>query len=495
MYTTSFTNPILDCSSTMLRQWIKLVISVDYHPCDPGSTRWFHEGTEYRKADLQAGKALRYEDPGGLFGRITLREMADEGVTVEYGAHQYILDMSRQVARLDEGGRDYTEFELWLVLVPAIVVEDTPGFYRQFHTKEQLAGLEDPDIGQLQESGEPCAKYALGRWHYLMAPEPDSVRQAEALLREAADAGVPDAFSALSTMYSYGDTLEDRMDMDEMARLRDEALSRGSELAAFKYARTRVSGVLASPVEPDTVRGEIERRLEADPDASPEWYSVLGYAYEELGQDRKAQDIYEEGARRGCIRCFADLAQMASRLGDRNQAGEWLEKGMEAGSGLCYVLGTPMDKAEFEALEPAARRSRSSLMEERLLRGLDLGEGLCAYYLGLYAYFGWFDFPVDEEKAKDYLQHGVALGDGECCQFLADILEEESTDPGQRKEAAKLRLRAVRYGCDDEQIRGLLTRDYREGLLDEYKDEIERYWLSEDEEEPEEDDGRWDAYV
>jgi TPR repeat protein len=153
-----------------------------------------------------------------------------------------------------------------------------------------------------------------------------------------------------------------------------------------------------------------------------------------------------------------------------------------------------MDKAEFEALEPAARRSRSSQMEEMLLKGLDLGEGLCAYYLGLYAYFGWFGFPVDGEKAKAYLRHGAALGDGECCQFLADILEEESEDPGQRKEAAKLRLKAVRYGSDDREIRIKLARDYREGLLDEFKDEIERYWLPE-EEEAEDDDGRWDAYV
>ena len=480
----------------MLRQWIKLVISVDYHPCDPGSTSWFSEETQYLKKDLQTGKVLRYNDPGGLFAWITLREMADEGVTVEYGSHQYILNMGRQVVRLDRGGRDYTEFELWLALVPAIVVEDTPRFYRQFFTKEQLAGLEKPDIEHLQESGEPCAKYALGRWHYVLAPEPDSYRKAEALFREAADAGVPDAFSALSTMYSYGDTHEDRVDMDEMARLRDEALSRGSELAALKYARTRVSGILDSPVELETVREEVERRLEADPNGSPEWYSVLGYAYEELGQDRKAQDVYEEGARRGCLRCYEDLSVMASRLGDTKQAGEWLEKGMAAGSGLCHVLGIPMDKAEFEALEPAARRSRTSQMEERLQKGLDLGEGVCAYYLGLYAYFGWYDFPVDVEKAKGYLRYGAALGDGECCQFLADILEDESTDPGQRKEAAKLRLKAVRRGSDDEQIREQLARDYREGLLDEYKDEIEHFWLPEEEDaESEEDDGRWDAYV
>jgi len=33
----------------MKREWRFLVIDVDYHPCDPGSTKWFCERTRYRK--------------------------------------------------------------------------------------------------------------------------------------------------------------------------------------------------------------------------------------------------------------------------------------------------------------------------------------------------------------------------------------------------------------------------------------------------------------
>lgn len=120
--------------SDMPKQWIELVISVDYHPCDPGSTRWYQEQTVYPEKDLQAGKVIRYKDPGDLFGRITLREMGDEGVTVEYDGHQYILNMRRHMVQLDEGGRDYTEFELWLFLVPADGVE-----------VEEEAEMEDDD--------------------------------------------------------------------------------------------------------------------------------------------------------------------------------------------------------------------------------------------------------------------------------------------------------------------------------------------------------------
>ena len=46
------------------------------------------------------------------------------------------------------------------------------------------ASLTQMDIEALKASDAPCARYALGRWHYLMVPEEDSLRQAEQLFRE-----------------------------------------------------------------------------------------------------------------------------------------------------------------------------------------------------------------------------------------------------------------------------------------------------------------------
>ena len=76
--------------------------------------------------------------------------------------------------------------------------------------------------------------------------------------------------------------------------------------------------------------------------------------------------------------------------------------------------------------------------------------------------------------------------------MLAYILAYRAETPEARKEAALLRLKAVRYGKDDD--REQLAQDYRDGLLDEYRDEIEKYWLPDDEE-VDADDGRWAAYV
>lgn len=95
-----------------MRQWTRLVIDVDYHPCDPGMNNWFCERTAYAKSDLKVGMPLRYKDPGELFGGIRLLELTDEGVVLAYGDHQYGLSLDYPYGPLDQAGRDYTEFEL-----------------------------------------------------------------------------------------------------------------------------------------------------------------------------------------------------------------------------------------------------------------------------------------------------------------------------------------------------------------------------------------------
>lgn len=148
----------------MKREWRFLVIDVDYHPCDPGSTKWFCERTRYRKADLQAGRALRYEDPSGLLAGIRLVAASDQGAVLEYGGEQITLDAVHPTRKLDETGRDYTEFLLYVSIDWALVVEETPDFFGVFCSNDRIASLTQMDIEALKASDAPCARYALGRW-------------------------------------------------------------------------------------------------------------------------------------------------------------------------------------------------------------------------------------------------------------------------------------------------------------------------------------------
>jgi hypothetical protein len=451
-----------------MREWTRLIIDVDYHPCDPGNSNWYCERTGYPKSDLQAGKVLSYRDPGGLFEGIRVESVSEDGLVLSYAGRPCTINLSHPGRCLDKNGRDYTEFELNLSLELAIVVEDTPAFYRQFLTKDQVATLRDSDIRALEASDAPCARYALGRWHYLLVPREDSCAQAEKLFREAADADVADAFSALSTMYWFGDTSEARVDVDEMIRLRSEALARGSELAALRYARDRVDGEAAAPEEPAAVRDEVERILQADPDSVPEWYAVLGAAHKALGALDQAREAFEAGIAHGCVSCYKELARLALAQEDDKQFREWMEQGMAHGCAWCFLLDADMDNDAYEALSARGRYATSSRISNQLEQGLRLGEGMCGYYLGLHYLYGALGFEENEAEAERMLRRGAALGDKYSCLMLAELLESvEDASPEIRQEAARMRQKAYDYGAEE-----VLAEPERE-----------------------EDDGRWDAYA
>lgn len=451
-----------------MRQWTRLIIDVDYHPCDSGNSTWYCERTAFPKSDLCAGKVLSYEDPGGLFGGIRVDSVSEDGLVLSYGTKLYSISMEHPNLPLDKDGRDYTEFELNLFLESAIVVEDTPDFYRQFLTRDLVASLCSSDIQALKASDAPCARYALGRWHYVLVPEEDSCAQAEKLFREAADAGVADAFYALSMMNWLGDTSEGLENVSEMVRLRNEALSRGSLLATLRYAEDRVDGGAEAPEEPAVVRDEATRILQADPDTVPEWYTVLGLAYKALGERDRAKETFEAGIVHGSVNCYKQLASMALVDDDKVQFREWMEKGMAHGCAWCFLLDADMPDEEYEALPARGRYATSSRIRRQLEQGLRLGEGLCGYYLGLNYIYGLLGFGIDLSEAERVLRKGAALGNGDSCLLLARLQENrEDSTPEMKEEAARMRQKAYNYGIED----------------------------APEEPEQDEDDGRWDAYV
>ena len=451
-----------------MRQWTRLIIDVDYRPCDPGNSTWYCERTAYSKSDLCAGKVLPYEDPGGLFGGIRVNSVSEDDLVLSYGTKLYSINLEHPNLPLDKDGRDYTEFELNLFLESAIVVEDTPDFYRQFLTRDQVASLRSSDIQALKASDAPCARYALGRWHYVLAPEEDSCAQAEKLFREAADAGVADAFAALATMNWFGDTSEGRENTEEMVRLRTEALARGSLLATLRYAADRVDGCAEAPKEPAAVRDEATRILQADPDSVPQWYTVLGLAYKELGENDRARETFEAGTAHGSVNCYKQLAWMALVADDQAQYREWMEKGMAHGCAWCFLLDADMPDEVYEALPARGQYATSSRIQRQLEQGLRLGEGLCGFYLGSYYVFGSLGFGIDYSQAERILRKGAALGNGDSCLLLARLQENrEDSTPEMKEEAARMRQKAYNYGQED----------------------------ALDEPDQDEDDGRWDAYA
>ena len=474
-----------------MKIWTQLNIDVDYSPSDPGISNWFCERTSFPKADLKPGQILRYKDPGGLFAAIRVLEVSPDKVVLGYGEKTYTLTPLDTSRSLDKDGRNYTNFYLNVWLQSQWIIEDSPAFYHYFLPKERIANFSEQDIKAFKASSSPAAKYIVGRWIYSVMPgenASEDFSKAQRLFEEAAASGVADAYEMLSRMYSRGENWEDRMDLEESTRLRDEALSRGSELAQLRYARNRIGGVLDAPEEPQKVLEEILQRTQ-DPNVSPEWYSVLGFVYETLGDKKKGEACYREGIAKGCVRCYTDLASLLMVQGREQECTRIMEEGMKAQSGFCYLLGYNLQEEEYEELDEHQKYRYTATMEERLKRGARLGEGLCAYFLGSNYFCGILGFPQSMEATAKWLVRGAALGDEKSCRLMADILESDNPSQEDLEDAASLRLKALRYG-DGEQLEAV-RKAYENGLLDNYRDEIEQYWLPEEDE----DDGRWDAYV
>lgn len=478
---------------TSMKTWSQLVIDVDYSPSDPGINKCFCERTEYAKSELEAGKVLTYKDPGNLFGRIAVKEVDGDKVVLVYGGTEYTLSAEHSYRRLDENGRDYTNFELNVHLPLQYVIENTPAFFRQFQTRTQMTRLSESDIKLFEASDDPCAKFVLGRWHLVTMPKEDSKQIAEKYIREAVNAGIADAYNTLSLMYANGDTAEDRVDLEESARLRDEAIRHGSEAAMLRYARNRVAGILLAPEEPGKVAAEIEKRIQDESDLNNEWYPVLGYAYETLGKDTEARRAYETGIEKGCLRCWSDLAFWFRNHDMEKEYEDTMSKGMLKGCATCFMLFADLPEEKFESKTPDLKRHFTRWLREHLERGLELGEETCAYFLAYNYYYGAYGFEKDGKEAGKYLERGMSLGDTYCYSFTADILEMYQPSDQDKMDAAVFRLKALRLGDDSVQSKVIIA--YRRGLLNKYQDEIEQYWLPEDYNDYEEDDSRWDAYV
>lgn len=476
-----------------MKNWSQLIIDVDYSPSDPGISNWFCESTKYNKADLVAGKKLSYEDPGGLFGGITIKEVDDSKVVLTYGGADYTLCEGQSYRCLAKDGRDYTNFELNTYLVLDFVIENTPAFFRQFQTRAQLLKLNDRDIQLFEASDDPCAKFVLGRWHYVLMPKEDSAQLAEKYIREAVDAGIADAYDTLSVMYANADTAEDRVDLEESARLRDEAIRRGSEAARMRYARNRIAGILLAPEEPAKVAKEIEQLLKENDNVNPGWYSVLGYAYETLGKEKEACKMYEEGVKHGCLRCYPELAIWHQQQGNEEEYARIMDAGMKAGCGFCYTYHADLDEEEYQKKTPELKRHFTRYIKDHLEQGMRLADGSCAFFLAYNYFYGCLGFEQDSREVYRCLERGMAWGDFSCYGFLADILEIGTPSDQDKKDAARFRLKALRLGDDSAQSKVIIA--YRRGLLKEYQDEIEKYWLPDNYDDYEEDDSRWDPYV
>ena len=460
--------------------WNKIIVDVDYWPSDPGSSSVFTERTVLNRKDLEVGKSIRYDDPSGLMPSIKVTGMDDEGITLATPVMTVRLPdfKGNTQVKLAEAGRDYTNFQLWVSMKTCMEVTHDLAFLRKFYHANQIAMLSGFDVDTLRDADDPYAKYAYARWLVVTNPEKGSFAKAYHLYEEAEEGGCIDATMGLSFMYDSGDA--GVVDKELAITLRDKALNQGSEWAALIYARNRIAGYNAE-AEPEKVVEEVKQRIATETNIYPEWYEILAFAYEQLGDKENAKEMYKKAIDNEVSSAFAYLAMLYKEEGDEANYRKWMLEGIDQGNGLCCMLDADMGEEEFQALSESERNTLHCAVDARLAAGVKRCEGVCAYLQACNYYYGSLGFEQDFEAAMEAATKGYTLGDPFSCALIVDMSEENGEaheclklDEGQK---AFMRLEALRYG-DDSQLEAVV-KAYNKGLYsgEAIQEEIRREWL------------------
>ncbi len=349
-------------------------------------------------------------------------------------------------------------------------------FLRRFGRNSQIMSLTKADIEVLSSSDDPYAMYGYASWLAVNNNNSNDIIKAFDLYAKAAEGGCVDALMGESLLWGNG--IGGIMDSQLAADLRDEAVAKGSELAAMCQARNRIAGFNANK-EPEKVLEEIKQRITTDTDLNPRWYSIMAFTYENLDDTENAKQMYQKAIEYGVEDAYFFLAFLYKNEGDTDTYRKLMLEGIEKGCALCHILDADMDEDEFYKLGLTKQRELSREVSKRLERGIQLGEGLCAYYLAFNYYHGDLGFKRDINMAFKYANEGYRLCDAYTCNLIIDM-QDDKTPEGYKLDAEKIaymRLEALRYGDDDQLAK--VVKAYNEGLYPEeaVQEEIRREWL------------------
>ena len=430
-----------------------------------------------------------------LFAPVVVKAFDEQTLTIQYGTNEYTLRAGEPWKKLGEGGMDYTRFWLFVGLKyvapeekaapPPLRITHDWQFLQHFLVKERIARLSTDDVTLLRQqatAGDAFARYGLGRWLYYMSPTDQSIREAEELFLAAQS--VADARAAYALMWRYGETRENRMDIEKSNSLLKEAALWGSGLAQQQQARFRIFGLFCE-AEPETVAREIEQKETCYDDCYPVWHTLLAYAYEQLGRKDEAAEQYDLAIKGGEVGSYYDLAAIYRERGNMALYDSLMEEGIKKGSASCCIHRADMDEEDFLELPPDEQQRLHGQLSAQLEQGLAKGNGICAYYLWANYYYGTLGFPENEQQAVQYLKRGAQLGDVNSIERIATLhIDQEWPEQMSRTERYELWLRAARYLPDEEDALYHLKYCNDEAFLLRHKEELETYWKP-----------QWEKYV
>ncbi len=447
--------------------------------------------------------------------------------------------MTKYLQLLYEGQYD----ELVNTALPVLDTEDEArcAFLRLFMARDIMFILDyhksvEPLIKEA-EAGNKYAQYGYARWQTIVRGGENSIAIAYQNMKAAAEQGLPDAIAGLALTYEYGDM--GQVDWDKEDELLNKALEMGSELAAkyklqdYCFGRHYQDAVLYKAV--DLAEKLIARDFANGTDPNGWWYYYRATAQEErLGRTRVMDDYrraYELGVLDGCTNMI-----LAFGYGDGNltlvETKEYTGYLSEGIGRLCsgaFFLDAVREMKRYNTFEELyyaesgvqRHTLRYNLMQQshdfihsRLSQAAELGDNAAWEQLGDCYKEGSYGFEKSDEKAFTCYTNGAIHDAQACIEKLWKMMHGHLIDR-PLDYVDSIALKGAR--CGSKRLLAETVIIHQEGRLSEYTDEIERFYdpifdapeftLDDDDDwrdiideqfgddEPEDDDGRYDAWA
>ena len=414
-------------------------------------------------------------------------------------------------------------------------------FLRLFLSRECIFLLDEAKSIDLltdeAEKGNRYAQYAYARWQTIVRGGENSVSIAYQYMQEAAEQNLPDAIAGLAISYEFGDI--GTVDWKKEDALLQQAFDMGSELAAVYRLQDYCFGrhfQLAQPHLTVELADRLIARNKAEGiDPCGYWFYYRATANESRLGRTYVTDDYRRALDLGVLKAYTDLL-IAYGYGDSDTVlvetpdfTSLLREGMDRLCPGAFYMDAAREMHRYDALrhlyscDEGIQRSqlRYQLLSEshdrihsRLSQAARLGDTAAWEQLGDCYYDGSCGFEQSYEKAFTCYSNGAihdAVGSiGKLWRMMHDHLIDRPLDY-----VDSIALQGAR--CGSKRLLAETVIIHQEGRLVEYTDEIERFYdpifdapeftLDNDEDwqevideqlgddEPEEDDGRYDAWA
>ncbi len=392
-------------------------------------------------------------------------------------------------------------------------------FLRTLTVASNLFLLSPQAIGLIEEyagRNDKFALFALGRYHLCTMVDEDSLEKAKEYISKAHVLGLPEATAALAQMYFYGDF--GMMDRTKARAFLAKAFDRNCDYAAEIHLRNIIFGLNGYEADQEKALGFIEDLIAGDigrlgeGEENPLWYYLRGCSECRSKGYPAALDSFQKAADMGVVMAWSDIAIACSHnaedeLVDRNAFIKAIEYGKSKRDVMCCYLYAISRVDEYDSLPELEKM----LEKERLIVNLEyafsMGSSFAAETLGDIYYYGSYDIDEDDSKAWQWYAQGALLNNVDCYEKMFDMVRNHYIEKDEEFKDM-LALRGARL--ESKKLIGETVIAYTYGRLTEFAAEIEQYYepvfdgpeddefqdedrLSDDE--PQDDDGRFDAYV